>query len=320
MESDIRETLGKKVNQMLYPKRLQKGDTIGIIAPASPPGQKDLHRALPFFENIGLNVKLGRHITSVHGYLAGTDDERLEDLHEMIADEAIKGIVFARGGYGTGRLVSAVNYQLIRENPKIMWGYSDLTYLHTAIRQLTGLITFHGPMVASDIGKHQFDDLSRSMFDQLFTPMMLHYTEAISPLHVIVGGEASGPIVGGNLSLIVSTLKTPYELDTTHKILLLEDIGEDLYRVDALLNQLTLAGKLTDVAGIIIGDFQMKQSEANTSQSLQAIFHHYFHTLEVPIVSGFRIGHCFPHFAIPLGVKAILSAKNKTLTIYPGVK
>src|SRR5699024_12356538 len=102
----------------------------------------------------------------------------------------------------------------------------------TDICQLTGLITFHGPMLASDIGKHQFDYLSRSMFDQIFTPMMLHYTEAISPLHVIVGGEASGPIVGGNLSLIVSTLKTPYELDTTHKILLLEDIGEDLYRVD----------------------------------------------------------------------------------------
>src|SRR5699024_9886891 len=125
MESDIRETLGKKVNQMLYPKRLQKGDTIGIIAPAIPPDQKDLHRSLHVFEKFGLNVQLVRHITSVHCYLAGTDDDPLDHLYEMIADEAIKGIVFARGGCGTGRLVLAVNYLLIRENPKIMWGYSD---------------------------------------------------------------------------------------------------------------------------------------------------------------------------------------------------
>src|SRR5699024_11434052 len=102
-------------------------------------------------------------------------------------DESIKGIIFTRCGYGTGRLVTAVNYQLIRENPKIMWGYSDLTYLHTAIRQLTGLITFHGAMVASDIGKHQFDDLFGSMFDQLFTPMMFIYTEAFSD-HSYSGG------------------------------------------------------------------------------------------------------------------------------------
>src|SRR5699024_8463067 len=159
---------------------------------------------------------------------------------------------------------------------KIFWGYSDITYLHTMMRQKAGLVTFHGPMVASDIAKPAFDPLSASMFHQLFSPAKLSYSEAITPLKMVAPGEATGELVGGNLSLLVSTLGTPQELETDGKIIVIEDIGEDAYRVDAMLNQLKLAGKLENPAGIVIGDFALPD-EANNKSSIafNDVFQHY---------------------------------------------
>ncbi|WP_010099261.1 S66 peptidase family protein [Ornithinibacillus scapharcae] len=305
---------------MLLPKALQEGDTVGIIAPASPPEMKCLQDALPFFKNLGLNVKLGKHIREVYGYLAGTDEKRLEDFHDMMVDESIKAIIFARGGYGTGRIVADINYDLVRNNPKIIWGYSDITYLHTAIRQKTGLVTFHGPMVASDIADPDFDVLTASSFQQLFSPTTLQYNGDASCLHVLVEGESAGTLVGGNLSLLVNTLGTEFEINTEGKILLIEDIDEPPYRVDALLNQLKLAGKLASTAGIVVGDFANAKPKKEPSLTLDEIFNHYLGDLTCPVMSGFKIGHCFPHFAVPLGVRAILNTKEKTFTVMPGVQ
>lgn len=305
---------------VLLPNRLQKGDTVGVIAPAGPPNQKNLHQALTFLEELGLNVKLGRYVNSKYGYLAGTDDERLHDFHEMIENPKIQGIFFARGGYGTGRIAANIDYELIKQYPKIIWGYSDITYLHTAMRQATGLVTFHGPMVATDMVNKQFDEKTRIMFNQLFTPTELHYTEAYSPLSTLVEGRSRGQIVGGNLSLIVSTLGTPFEIDMKDKLLLIEDIGEMPYRVDSMLNQLVLAGKLHQVAGIIIGNFANAETGDKPSLSLEEVFRHYFGNLGCPVMSGFKIGHCFPHFAIPLGVEGTLDTKSKTLIVDPGVQ
>lgn len=306
---------------MILPERLYNGDTIGVIAPASPTDMERLKRAIPFFEKMGLHIKLGKHIDEVHGYLAGTDEQRLADFHDMIADKSVKAIIFARGGYGTGRIAKAIDYELIKQNPKIIWGYSDITYLHTTIRQATGLVTFHGPMLASDIADADFDALSASLFQQLFKPAKLFYTDDISLLQVLVPGEATGTLVGGNLSLMVSTLGTAYEIDTRGKLLLLEDIGEEPYRVDAMLNQLKLAGKLTDAAGIIVGDFaEAEPKKEKPSLSLEQVFHDYFTDLKCPVMSGFKIGHCLPHFSVPLGTAAVLSTAKKSLTIEAGVK
>ncbi|MDY0409476.1 LD-carboxypeptidase [Virgibacillus soli] len=305
---------------MILPQRLQKGDTVGIIAPAGPPNQKQLKQSYSFFQELGLHVKLGKFTQSVYGYLAGTDEQRLIDFHEMVRDSTVKAIFFARGGYGTGRLIPNIDFQLIRNNPKIMWGYSDITYLHTAIRQQTGLVTFHGPMAASDVGDPTFDALSAQSFQQLFTPVKLHYTEAISPLHTYVSGKATGRLVGGNLSLLVGTLGTPYEIETKGNILLIEDIGEVPYQVDAMLNQLLLAGKLQEVAGIVVGDFAHSEGGKGPTLSLQDVFSHYFSTLSCPVMAGFRIGHCFPHFAIPLGTEAMLDTTKKELKICAGVQ
>lgn len=305
---------------MLLPKPLQKGDTIGVIAPASPPDMNCLHKALPFFEKLGLNVKLGKHVDQVYGYLAGTDQQRLEDFHDMIADEAIKAIIFARGGYGTGRIVADINFDLVKNNPKIIWGYSDITFLHTAIRQKTGLVTFHGPMVASDMANPEFDELTASSFQQLFSPTTIQYNGDSSCLHVLVEGESAGTLVGGNLSLIVSTLGTDFEIVTEGKILLIEDIDEPPYRVDAMLNQLKLAGKLERTAGVVVGDFANAKPKKEPSLKLEEIFEQYLGSLSSPVMSGFKIGHCFPHFAVPLGVRAFLNTKEKTFTVMPGVQ
>ncbi len=304
----------------MLPKPLKSGDTIGIIAPASPPDMKKLYKALPFFEKMNLKVKIAPHVEKVHGYLAGTDEERLNDLHMMFEDDSINAIIVARGGYGTGRIAPYIDYELIKNNPKIFWGYSDITYLHTAIRQKTGLVTFHGPMVASDIGESDFHPISKLSFQQLFEPITLVYNENISPLNVISEGEAAGKIVGGNLSLIVNSLGSPFEIDLDDKLLFIEDTDEPPYRIDSFLSQLKNAGKLEHIKGVIVGDFNNATPTNNRpSLTLEEVLTDYFGQLNKPVISGFKIGHCQPHFAIPLGTEATLSTKSMSLTIQPGV-
>lgn len=315
------QALGKEDSMKIRPQRLQKGDTIGIIAPSGPPNQESLERSLAFLEHLGLKWRFGKNVNKVHGYLAGTDEERLEDLHDMFQDPTIKGIICARGGYGAARYTDQIDLQLMQENPKIFWGFSDITFLHTAMGHYSNLVTFHGPMLASCVGKESFHELSAKMFQQLFEPMELYYTEAIGPLETIVGGVAQGELVGGNLSLLASGIGTKFEVNTKGKLLFIEDIGEEPYRVDALLNQLRMAGKLNDAVGIVVGDFaDAAPKKEDASLTLAEVFDHYLGSLSKPVVKGFKIGHCQPHFAIPLGVGAKLDADNRTLTILPGVE
>lgn len=172
------------------PKALQKGDTVGVIAPASPPESGTLQTALLFLENeLGLQVKLGRALKTRHGYLAGEDRARLDDLHDMFSDQNVKAVICACGGFGTGRIAADIDFGLIRRNPKIFWGYSDITFLHTAIHQNTGLVTFHGAMLSTDVGLENADPLTKASYHQLFTETEFTYTEDISPLEVLTGGR-----------------------------------------------------------------------------------------------------------------------------------
>ncbi len=238
----------------------------------------------------------------------------------MFRDDNIKAIICAGGGYGTGRIAASIDYDLIKKHPKIFWGYSDITYLHTAIRQQTGLITFHGPMLASDIGKDDFHEHSKQAFNQLSQPTPMIYDHTYSELKVISKGDANGEIVGGNLSLIVNSLGGPYEIDTNGKLLFIEDVDEPPYRIDSFLSQLKHAGKLDDAAGIIVGDFNnAKPKKDRPSFTLEQVLNDYLSTLNKPVISGFKIGHCQPHYAIPLGVQANLSTEAKRLSIEPGV-
>lgn len=302
------------------PQQLKVGDTIGIIAPASPPNQENLHRSLAFLEDLGLKVKIGKHVYDQYGYLAGRDKDRLEDLHSMFLDSEVKAVICAGGGYGTGRIASQIDYKMIKSHPKIFWGYSDITFLHTAIRQHTGLITFHGPMLASDIGKVDVDPLSKEYFKQLFEPTSIKYTNDLSQLEVLNDGKASGEITGGNLSLLASTIGTAFEIDTKGKLLLIEDINEEPRSIDRMLNQLHMAGKLADAAGFIIGDFNNCIPERELSLELDEVISHYIHLANKPALKGFKFGHCTPHISIPLGVHAEMDTSKKQLVIDSGVQ
>lgn len=304
----------------IRPQRLQKGDTVGIVSPSSPPDPESLERSLAFLESLGLKWKFGKYAKEINGYLAGTDAQRLSDLHELFEDDEVKGIICSGGGYGAARITDQIDLQLMKENPKIFWGFSDITFLHTAFGAYSNLVTFHGSMLGPNVGKDTFEALSGKMFQQLFEPMELHYTEAISPLEAITTGCAEGELVGGNLSLLARGIGTKFEIDTKGKLLLLEDIGEEPHRIDGLLNQLRMAGKLKEAAGIVVGDFSKSETEKKWTLTLDEVFDHYFGNLSVPVVKGFKIGHCEPHFAVPLGVGAKLDADNLTLTILPGVQ
>ena len=302
------------------PARLKKGDTIGIISPSGPYRDNQLEQAIPFLQKLGLNFKYGQHCHNRWGYLAGTDEERLADVHTMYEDPEIKGIICARGGYGAARFTDRLDFDLIARNPKILWGYSDITFLHTAIGQRNNIVTFHGPMLASDVAAADFAPLSAQMFEQLFEPQTLRYDESISKLEVVSEGEATAELIGGNLTLLAQSLGTPFEVETAGKLLFIEDIGEEPYKVDGMLNQLRQAGKLETLAGVVIGDFTDAESTGSKpSLTLDEVFDDYFAHRPYPVMKGFLIGHCQPHFAIPLGVKAHLSTKRKTLEIESGV-
>lgn len=305
---------------IVKPSALNRGDTIGIIAPASPPNQENLQRALSFIEGLGLNWKMGEHVKDQYGYLAGNDKSRLADLHEMFADPEVKAIICACGGYGTARIAAEADYDLIRKNPKIFWGYSDITFLHTAIRQQTGLVTFHGPMLASDIGKEEADEQSKQSFQQLFLAEPLEYPNILSQLETMIPGAAEGELTGGNLCLLASTLGTPYEINTKGKLLFIEDINEEPRSIDRMLNQLLMAGKLDDAAGLVIGDFNNCVPQRELTLSLEEILEDYVQKMNKPALKGFKIGHCSPHFAVPLGAFARMDATAKTLTIESGVR
>ncbi|WP_028975527.1 S66 peptidase family protein [Sporolactobacillus terrae] len=304
---------------MIIPSRLFEGDTIGVISPAGSPNRERLAVGTEWLKQLGFHVRLGTGSTKKYGYLAGSDDERLDDFHTMFADDSVRAIICSRGGYGCARFAERIDYELVRSHPKVFWGYSDITYLHTAIRQKTGLVTFHGPMLASDLGDPDAPLLSKQLFSQLFQPMSLRYDEHLSPLACISAGSSEGKLVGGNLSLLVSSLGTPFEIDTKGNLLLIEDIGEAPYRVDSMLNQLRLSGKLNQAAGFVIGDFHQKNSDDPDSLTYQEVFHTYLGGLGKPAVSGFLIGHCAPNFSVPLGVDALLDADRKQLWIQPGV-
>jgi muramoyltetrapeptide carboxypeptidase len=302
--------------------KLIPGDTIGVIAPASCGDNDKIAVACRFFEDLGFRICLGEAVGNKRGYLAGTDLERADDLHRMFAAKDVKAIFCVRGGYGTGRIAPLLDFELIRANPKIFWGYSDITFLLNAIFQRTGLVTFHGPMLTSDIAIEDVHPLTLETFRQLLQPQTLRYDETVSPLTVLVEGEASGRIVGGNLTLLASTIGTPFEIDTKGKLLFIEEIEEEPYRVDRMLNQLQQAGKLEDAAGFVIGDFNNCEpvKRKGASLTLEEVFDDYLIPAGKPVLSGFRIGHCSPNLAIPIGAMGRINTFEKSFTIEePGV-
>ena len=310
---------------MVKPKTLKAGDTIGLITPSSyvfDTWRIDLASAR-LEAALGVKCKVGRFVKSRHGYMAGTEKERLEDLHAMFSDPGVAGVFCLEGGYGTERLLPGIDYELLRRNPKALLGYSDITGLHLAITRRAGLVTFHGPVATSSMPPWSLASLKKALFSpepigELANPPEDDQNWPSFPLHTVSPGKARGAITGGNLTLVSTTMGTPYEIDARGKILFLEDTGEAPYRVDRMLTQLKLAGKLQEAAGIVWGtctECTPAKSSFEVNLSISDLLDEILGNLGKPVLAGLVFGHTKEKATIPIGVEAELDAGAKKVSI-----
>ena len=316
--------------QVLRPNRLRRGDKVAIIAPASNTFEnEDIKMAIEVITSLGFEVVPGKHLFDRKGYLAGEDKDRAGDLNRMFANKEIKGIFTLRGGYGTPRMLPYVDYDLIAKNPKPLIGYSDITALLNAIYLETGMITFHGPIANQNFTEYTLERFNKVLSDPV-APLVLGDIPPIEPrpgyidrenrLIRIADGKARGRLIGGNLSLMVKMMGTPYEPDFKGKILVLEDVGEKPYRIDGMLTHLWLTGKLNELAGIVLGKFTDCDPEGPGSLSLETIFHERLSPLGIPVLRGLMIGHIANQCTFPIGAEAELDVAAGQLTLLePGV-
>jgi muramoyltetrapeptide carboxypeptidase len=308
--------------KIIKPKRLKAGDTVAVIAPASGLSKESFDKALENLESLGLKTKVGKSARGVKGFLAATDKERLDDLHAAFADSEIAGVWCVRGGYGAARLLPAIDYDLIRKNPKILIGYSDITSLHLAISQNTGLVTFHGPVAASELSDYTKNHVTNALMNPSapYKIELSEYNKAqtsnLFKTETIVGGKARGRLVGGNLSLLSALAGTPYALAGLRgKILFIEDVGEQPYRIDRMLTQLRQSANLTSLAGIALGIFEDCNPRTKDTQSLLDVLKDRLGDLKIPVVYGLSFGHIRDQFTLPVGIEAELDADNATMTL-----
>lgn len=284
--------------------RLKQGDSIGIIAPAGPVSPPELQPSIDFLQNKGFLVFESEHLYNKQDYLAGNDDQRLADLHSMFDDKNIKAIFCARGGYGTLRLLDKIDYELIRRNPKIIVGYSDITALLISIHIKTGLITFHGPIIKGLI--NHGDNNINSLLELISSGEIAKY--ALSEGQVLRKGKKRGTFIGGNLSLLCSLLGTQFMPSLKGNILFIEERGEPLYRIDRMLTQLKLSGQLDRVGGIIAGSFIECGDIADINRMLLDILPD-----DCPLYSGFPIGHGVNNRSVPFGIEVVFDTIKKRL-------
>jgi len=304
---------------MNKPKALKIGDTIGLVAPSSALRQAgDLEKCISTLQEQGFKLVVGESCASRQGYLSGSDEVRAGDINRMFGDSKIDAVFCLKGGYGTPRILDLLDYETIKKNPKIFIGYSDITAIHIALNQKCDLITFHGPMVASDM-LGDFDEFSKKSYLKAITakePLGKMDNPLGFEIKSMVPGKAKGIMVGGNLSLVAATIGTDYEIDTRGKILFLEDIEEFTYSVDRMLTQLRLSGKLKDCVGIVLGEFtNCLPQYQGFDHSLMQVFNEIIVQAKKPTIYNFRAGHCTPKITIPLGVETFLDADCCMLTI-----
>jgi len=305
---------------IIKPKRLNHGDTIGIISPASSPDDlSKINRGVEYLEKIGYRVEIGKNVGNQEGYLAGSDLQRLSDLHEMFRNKNIKAIFSIRGGYGSGRLLDKIDYHLIRNNPKIFVGYSDITALQLAFFSQTGLVTFGGPMVAVDF-HDEISPFTEEVFWRTITSnkkIGRIQNPRNEKFYLLNKGRGQGRLLGGNLSILTSLIGTEYLPKFKDSILILEDVNEAPYRIDRMLNQLRLAKILKKVKGIILGHFIdcYETDPAKQTFSLNEVIIEYFQNSELPVLYNVKHGHIKENITIPFGLKCSLNATRGFIEI-----
>jgi muramoyltetrapeptide carboxypeptidase len=281
-------------------KSLKKGDTIGIIAPASPVSEEEIEPAIRLIEEEGYRVIKGNHLYDKMGYLAGKDEDRLTDLHDMFLDMDIKAVLCARGGYGTPRLLNNIDYDLIREHPKPLAGFSDITAMLFALYNMTGMNVWHGPMLRGITGREEY---LKGLLKLMSTDGEIYFP--LSGDNVVREGKARGRLLGGNLSMICSMIGTPYLPSFEDSILFIEERGEPLYRIDRMLTQLRLSGMLNGIKGFIGGNFQ----DCGDPDSIDDLLFDAFSSVS-PVYRGFPAGHGDRNHPLPIGAEAELDTES----------
>lgn len=326
--------------QMIHPRPLQPGDTIMFVCPAGNTKPDDVALAKQRLEDRGYKVKMRDSMFAVEGYLAGTDEHRARELMEAFLDDEVDGIFCSRGGYGCMRILDALDYEKIRSHPKPVLGYSDITALHAALNRRAGLVSFHGPGPSSGLGTKEgpTDFTVKSLVQALEAPpgedhadgepasaggrsgYTIEVPDSVAKVSAYGSGKAVGRLVGGNLSLISALEGTPYAIDCEDAILLIEDVNEAPYRIDRMLAQLKLAGKLDQIRGAVLGQFttEFVREDKLTDDvrfDTNGVLAQYFENAGVPVLVNYPIGHHRENATVPLGAQVEIDADARTLRV-----
>ena len=292
-------------------KPLAAGSRVALVAPSGVLRDKShVQRAADNVRSLGFTPVIGAHVDSLHGYLAGRDDERLDDLNQAIRDESIDAIWCVRGGYGAMRLLHDIDYSALRENPRPVIGFSDITALHAAIRRECDIVTFHGPTARGTLSVFSKDSLLRALV------VGEDSCGVASAGRVLRAGRARGRLAGGNLALVAALQATPYSVDFDGAILIIEDVDEPVYRVDRMLRQLLLSGDLQKCAGIVAGDFRPPASEEGSdNRTIDEVLAEAADAAGIPCLAGTPFGHIADQWTIPIGAMAELDTSNLSLHV-----
>ncbi|MEE9172841.1 MAG: LD-carboxypeptidase [candidate division NC10 bacterium] len=292
------------------PAPLRVGDCVAVVAPSSPVDPNRLKRGLRALRRMGLEVLEAPHLYDRWGFLAGTDKDRAAALQQMFLRKEVKGIFCARGGYGAGRILPYLDLKLIRRHPKVFLGSSDVTILHLAFTQRAGLITFHGPMVEPGFIRRDNPLTYRSLRALIFDGQAFEGT--IAGRFLARQARITGELTGGNLSLVTFSLGTAFAIESKGKVLFLEEVNEEPYRIDRMLTHLRLAGKLEGVKGIVFGDIVARKPRAHAgSFSVADILTRFAREVDIPCFATFPSGHGRENVVLPMGGRISLEAQGK---------
>ena len=296
------------MKKFIKPYCLMPGDTVGIVAPAGPFDPKKFMKGKAVLESMGFRTFFDEGIFQKHGFLAGTDMQRANQVNRLFADPAVKAVVCARGGYGSMRILPFLDYKTIQKNPKIFVGFSDISALLSVLYNRCGLIAFHGPVVTT------LADTAENNIAAMHTMLTSDIILEVKPEKgiVIQPGVSSGIVVGGNLTTLCHLLGTPYAPNFDGNILFLEDRAEAPYRIDRMLTQMKLAGYFEGIKGLFLGSFEACGKLDEIFRIVQEIFR----DVNIPILSGFEIGHGSMNITIPIGIGATLDTDRQILTFH----
>ncbi len=300
--------------RLIRPKKLKQGDLVGVVAPAGPVDPQHLEAGLKVVRGMGFQPVLGRFVNDRQHFLAGEDEDRADDLMVMFQNPEIKAIFCARGGYGVNRILPLLDSRIIRKNPKVVVGSSDITLLLIYLIQKCGLVAFHGPMVSGSFGCRPMK-ISKTQFRKMVTGVKEGGLLTAPQAHVLQEGTARGRLVGGCLTLLCRSLKTPYETQTGGGILLIEDVNEPAYRIDGMLWQLKTAGKFRGVKGIVFGEMVNCRFDEGQKGRLDDLIRDMLPKRSIPVLAHCPVGHGNEMWTLPLGIEATLDTQTRSLRL-----